>query len=402
MGILKSNKNLAKMLILFWAIVGFIITIKLSMIYVEANFNPLSLPSFCSINNFIDCDGVAKTPHSQFLGVPLAFWGMFLYLFIIFLLFVDKLKQIKILNFLEVFKNPLAYIAALGYISFGISMILAGISIFEIKKICVLCVGTYFINLLIAIIANEIGFISCFKTSFEDFIDALKVKEYLFSFLWIVFLAAVFLTYTSLSYCFTPQVKRYNAFKEFIKLQSNNPFAVRGNVLGDKDAKLVVYIYTDYKCPACRVFNVMISRVGLELGGLKIVHKNLPLDSECNRLVDGNFHAGSCMLSRYAIAAEKQGRFWDLNTELFEKLPQDENQVLTLATKMGFDTKKLKKDADSAETKKILKDDIDSAVMLNIVGTPTAVIQGKVYASAKPYYEFKDILIKAGAFEKQQ
>ena len=39
-------------------------------------------------------DGIAKTTESQFSGIPLAYWGMFLYLFITFLLFVDKLKNL--------------------------------------------------------------------------------------------------------------------------------------------------------------------------------------------------------------------------------------------------------------------------------------------------------------------
>ena len=82
------------------ALIGFVTTIKLAIIYYDSNFNPYALASFCSINEFIDCDSVAKTTESQFLGVPLAYWGMFLYLFIIMLLFVDKLKNIKFLTFL--------------------------------------------------------------------------------------------------------------------------------------------------------------------------------------------------------------------------------------------------------------------------------------------------------------
>ena len=61
------------------ALVGFLTSVKLTMIYWDANFNPYALSSFCSINDLIDCDGVAKTGHSQFLGVPLALWGLFLY-----------------------------------------------------------------------------------------------------------------------------------------------------------------------------------------------------------------------------------------------------------------------------------------------------------------------------------
>ena len=57
------------------ALIGFITTIKLAIIYYNANFNPYALPSFCSVNSLIDCDGVGKTTESQFFGIPLPYWG---------------------------------------------------------------------------------------------------------------------------------------------------------------------------------------------------------------------------------------------------------------------------------------------------------------------------------------
>lgn len=393
-----------KIFIIFIAIVGFLTTVKLAIIYYESNFDPYALPSFCSVSEFIDCDGVAQTTHSQFFGIPLAFWGMFLYVFIIFLVFVDKLKKIKFLSFLEVFKNPLAYISALGIISFLISMILAGVSIFELKKICILCVLTYFLNLLIALVAIDYkaGVIESFKLSVIDFIDALKIKKYLISFVVLALSGSGILAYTALSNCFTPQVKTINEFKKYQKMETSNPFKASGNILGDKEGKLTVYIYTDYRCPICRTYNVITHRAAQELGDFKIIHKNLPLDMDCNKHLGSPFHDGSCMLAKYSIAAENQGHFWDLNSELFEKQPKTEEEVLALAKVMGFNTIKLREDANSPQTNERLQEDIESAVDLRIDGTPTLVIDGKIYSGIKPYYELKDILIKAGAVEKKQ
>ena len=86
------------------SLIGFFTTVKLAVIYYNANFNPYALSSFCSINDFIDCDGIAKTSESQFFGIPLAYWGLFLYAFIFFMLYIEKFKKIKFLKFLEVFK----------------------------------------------------------------------------------------------------------------------------------------------------------------------------------------------------------------------------------------------------------------------------------------------------------
>lgn len=398
----QNTDLVRKIFILFFAIIGFITTIKLTMIYVDSNFNPYALPSFCSISEFVDCDGVAQTVHSQFLGIPLAIWGMFLYLFITFLLFVDKLKKIKLLSFLEVFKNPFAYISILGLVAFTISMLLAFVSIHEIKKICILCVFTYILDLFIALVATDfkVGFYENFKTCLRDFADAVKIKKYLVAFVALVVFASSFLAYTSFSYVFTPQVKRYRSIKAFADLKEN-PFKATGNVLGDKDAKLVVEVYTDYRCPICYTDNLMLHRAAQELAGVKIVLHNLPLDTECNKNLRFPLHEGSCLMAKYSIAAENQNRLWDLNSELFEKKPKTEDEVLKIAKSIGFDTIKLREDANSFDTSEKLSKDIEAATSLGIIGTPTIVINGKVLTGIKPYYELKELLIKAGAVERK-
>ena len=68
----KDNFNLKKTVIIsILVLLGFIITIDLAYIYHEANFNQYALPSFCTISDLIDCDGVARTTEAQFFGVPL-------------------------------------------------------------------------------------------------------------------------------------------------------------------------------------------------------------------------------------------------------------------------------------------------------------------------------------------
>lgn len=399
----QSNmKKVEKIFIFVLILIGFLTTIELAVIYYNSLFNKYAMPSFCSINSFIDCDGVAKTTHSQFLGVPLAYWGMFLYLFMGLMLIVDKLKQVKFLKFLEVFKNPMAYVASLGFIAFAISMVLAGISLFEIKKICILCVFTYFLDLAIAIVATDFcnGFLGCFKTSVVDFIDALKAPKYLISFIIVSILAVCGLYYTNTSDRFAPQVKFYNTLAKYIQMDKN-PYSVVGNVLGDKDAKTTVYIYTDYRCPICRAYNIITHKAAKELGGFQLVHRNLPLDMECNKHLTTPFHIGSCMLSRYAIAAEKQGHFWDMNSAIFDRQPQNEDAVLKIAESLGLNTAKLKEDAGSPETAKRISDEIDQATALKINGTPTIVINGKVYIGLKPYDELQKILISYGAFKRK-
>lgn len=395
-----ENTRVKKISIFLVAIIGFLTTIKLAVIYYDANFNPYALPSFCSVNDLIDCDGVAQTTESQFFGIPLAYWGMFLYAFIFLMLIADKLKNLKIFKFMEVFKNPLDYIASLGIISFVISMILLCISLFEIKKICVLCAFTYVLNLLIALIALDYkngGMVKAFKQSVLDLLDAIKNKAYLIAFVIVMLLAAAGLTYTTITMKFAPQVKNAKDFKEFVEAKTNK-YAVSGNILGDKDATVVLTTYTDYRCPICFAYNIMIHKAAKELKNVRIEHKNLPLDMECNPYLKQPFHTGSCRMARYSIAAEKQGKLWDINSLFFEKQPNNDAEILEIAkTVHGLDVKQLEQDANSQEVKAELAKQIKESNARGINGTPSSQIGQDVYVGIKPYSELKKWMIDAGA-----
>lgn len=383
------------------AVVGIITTIKLAVIYYNANFNPYALSSFCSVNDFIDCDGIARTPEAQFLGIPLAYWGMFYYAFVFLMLFAQKLKNMKLFKFMEVFKNPMDYIASLGLFAFCVSMILLCLSLFDIKKLCVLCAFTYILNLAIGCVATDFkngGFIHSVKQSINDFLDAIKIKKYLIALIAVLAVAVGFLTYTRVTFKFAPQVKRQMEFKEF--KHKKNQYAVKGNLLGDENAKTIVYVYSDYQCPICPVHNVMVHKLAKEMKNIKIVHKNLPLDTSCNAYLQSPFHQGSCIDAQYVIAAEKQGKLWDMNEILFEKKPQTEDEILKLVENQGFDLEKLQEDANSLETMKQIKDEIDFAYKHGINGTPSTMINNEVYVGVKPYKEFKEWVEKNEAEKK--
>lgn len=394
-----EKMNIRKIMVFILALAGLVISGKLAMIYYDANFNQYALPSFCSINEFIDCDGVAKTTESQFFGIPLAYWGIFLYSFIFLMLGANKLKEIKLFKFMEVFKNPLSYIGMLGLISFTISMTLLCVSLFGIKKLCVLCAVTYVINLIIGLTAIDFkngGISKAFKDSVMDFMDAIKNKYYLVAFILVMLLAISGLYYTTTSLIFAPQVKQQKDFGEFINAKKNR-YAVDGNVLGEPLAKVIVYTYTDYNCPICEAYNIMIHKAAKDMANVKFVHKNLPLDMECNPFLKAPFHEGSCRMARYAMAAEKQGKFWAINSKFFELHPKTDDEILKIAKDLKLDTGKLYIDANSQEIKDALAKEIDLAYSQGINATPSTKIGNDVYVGMKSYSELLKLLEDAGA-----
>ena len=237
------------------------VTIDLAFIYYQANFNRGALPSFCSINDFIDCDGVARTTESQFLGVPLAYWGLFLYGFILLLLNVDWLKKIPFLKFLGVFKNKYHYIASLGVISFTLSMVLLFVSLQVIHKLCIMCAVTYVLNLLIGLVAAhgiKWHFIGAIKQSWIDFVDALKPLPYRIAFIVVALVASGFLYWTYTSAIFSPALRWERGIGAYAKAKTNK-YAVKGNILGSKSKDAVVLeVYSDYRCPICSVANIIV------------------------------------------------------------------------------------------------------------------------------------------------
>ena len=333
---------------------------------------------------------------SQFLGIPLAYWGIFFYITVLFLTFVEKLKNIKFLKFLEVFKNPMAYITVLGTVAFVCSMILAGISIWGIKKLCILCVITYFIDFLIALIATKglKEYFLSFKTTILDFISG--AKNYTKTFIVLLIFAISFLTYSGVTNNFVPHIKKSKEIKKIMNMKTN-PYKVDGNTLGAEDGDVVVELYSDFVCPMCYINNIMLHKVIREFSNVKVVHYNLPFDKECNTEISMSMHPGACFMARAALSAKEQGNYWGMGNLLYEKHPMNEEQLIPLIEQLKLDKTKFFNDMNSGMVKNALQQDINRSYGLNIDGTPTMYVNGEKSVGIMSYEDMKDLLKKHGA-----
>ena len=392
---MKIDKK--KLTVQILAIVGLLLSIKLACIYYVANYEKYALSSFCSINEFVDCDGAARSTVSQFWGIPLAYWGIFFYLTVLFLTVVDRFKKIRLLKFLEVFKNPMSYVSTLGTVAFACSMVLAGLSVFKIHKLCILCFITYFIDLFIALAASSgelKKLVEAFKTTFVDFIAG--AKQYTKTFVVLVIMAAAFLVYSGTTYNFVPHVKKQKAILKYRDIKFN-PYRVKGNVLGAEDGDVVIELYSDYVCPICYMENIMLHEAVKDFSNIKIVHHNVPFDKECNPYISINMHPNACFMAKGAIAAGKQGNYWEMSSLLYENQPKNMEQMLKLADQLGFDKDKFINDLESEATANEIEVELKKSDDLQIDSTPTIFINGDEIVGIKPYYELKDILVEHGA-----
>ena len=380
-----------KYILFLLAFLGFVVSLELSYVYFNANFVPNAGSSFCSINDVIDCDAVAKTAFSTFLGVPWSAYGIGFYLFVMFLTLFPFAK----VAFFKNFKNPESYIFTISTFAVINSVALWIISSAVIHKICLLCYVLYGLNFFIFVF-SKFGktVLDHYKDSFKDLINIISDKR------WFVIIILAALLGTTL-------LITINATKMFIPPQNTtmseqgfpsgegNKYQPTGNILGSKNARIVIQEFTDFQCPYCSISNSMLGRLVNDIEGVRIEHHDFPLNKQCNSLVQASPHKDSCKAIFYARAAKKQGKYWNYMTLLFDN-QQDlpESKLLELAKSINLNIEQLKKDAYSPEVKEELNQDIEKARRLNITATPTYIIGIKKYEGLMPYPELRDVVIK--------
>ena len=96
-----------------------------------------------------------------------------------------------------------------------------------------------------------------------------------------------------------------------------------------------------------------------------------------------------------AIAAGKQNKFWQANDFLYaiarEKLKAF--NINKFALKLGLMPDKLKKDMSSPDTIKLLEGDIREGLKNKMAGTPSFIINGKVYQGTIPQDVLEKLLL---------
>ena len=173
--------------------------------------------------------------------------------------------------------------------------------------------------------------------------------------------------------------KKAKAFLEENKNNANLP------IVGNKDGDITLVEFFDYNCGYCRKALDAIKTVLKEDDNLKVIFFDMPI-----------LGASSLEISKWSLAAQKQGKYFEYHQELLNYNGQKSENVLEkLATKVGLDVEQLKKDKDSKEVVTILTNNIEKAQDMGIRGTPGFIIDGKVYPGYMPAERIKDILEEA-------
>jgi glutaredoxin len=141
---------------------------------------------------------------------------------------------------------------------------------------------------------------------------------------------------------------------------------------GATQPTVTVVEWADLECPFCAFAAPLLKKqVEKYPSELQLVFKHYPLSA----------HEHAEVAARAAVAAQNQGKFWQLQPVLFENQKQglDRPKLLKFATQTGVDMKKFEADMDSEQTADRVARDRKQAEELGLSGTPMIYINGRYF-----------------------
>lgn len=143
---------------------------------------------------------------------------------------------------------------------------------------------------------------------------------------------------------------------------------------GPDSAPVTIVEWADFECPACRAAKPMIDEVMQKYpSGVRLVFKHFPLA----------IHENAEKAARAAVAAQRQGKFWEMHQGLFDKDPPLNPPVLErIAKNVGLDLVAWKADLDSEAVADVVARDRKQGEQVELTGTPTIFINGRRFVSA--------------------
>jgi protein-disulfide isomerase len=139
---------------------------------------------------------------------------------------------------------------------------------------------------------------------------------------------------------------------------------------GSDAAKVTVVEFADYQCPFCGQAEGLMKQV-LEAypNDVRVVYKQFPLTT---------IHPQAMLAAKAALAAGRQGKYWEMHDLLFENQRQLGPDMYTaLAEKLALDVVQFQKDMESPEVLAQINHDMQDGKAADVTGTPTLFVNGK-------------------------
>ena len=402
--------------ILILSIAGTVISavLLLQHYFPETDFGFFS----CSNGIINKCVALSSSPYSKIIGIPIASFGIIFYLLISFMaLIADYAKGTYYISIPAVI-TVLNLFALICNFILGIIMVYTG-------NICSLCISTYIINIMIFILL-----IHYFKknSSREKVLKALKeffppANRDNRAFAALAFISIFFLSFSVLTG--SNVIKNRSAgdpvfdekitalVNDFYKKEPEKINFIKSSLkIGPESAPVKIYVFSDFLCSACYKFYLhekfILSKYRNKV---QVIYYHYPLDSQCNRYMEGSLYDNSCLASQAMAAAAAENFFEDYLYNHFSDYSSIHNgynkekalsifeSSASISGKGPAAKENFKKILNSETYNMEIKDHIEFAEKLKIEATPTIVIAGRILTGVPPR-EFLERIIEIELSEK--
>jgi protein-disulfide isomerase len=142
----------------------------------------------------------------------------------------------------------------------------------------------------------------------------------------------------------------------------------RDHIRGPVDAPVTVLEYGDFECPYCGQAEPVVRELLRDFGDVAYVWRHLPLN---------DVHPRAQQAAEASEAAANQGAFWEMHDLLLDH--QDalqEEDLVGYAEELGLDVDRFQEDLRTRAGVRRVAEDVDSADISGVSGTPTFFVNG--------------------------
>jgi Na+/H+ antiporter NhaA len=150
--------------------------------------------------------------------------------------------------------------------------------------------------------------------------------------------------------------------------------AKRDHVRGPVDAPVTLVEYGDFECPYCGQAEPVVRELLAGTGDLRYVFRHLPLT---------DVHQHAQLAAEAAEAADRQQAFWEMHDMLMEHQGAlTKRDLLRYAAELGLDQAQFAEDLRNHVGAAHVAEDVDSADLSGVSGTPTFFVNDKRHYGA--------------------
>jgi Na+/H+ antiporter NhaA len=163
----------------------------------------------------------------------------------------------------------------------------------------------------------------------------------------------------------------------------------RDHVRGPREAPVTIVEYGDFECPYCGQAEDVLRDLLRDFGDVRYVWRHLPLT---------DVHPSAQLAAEASEAAAEQGAFWEMHDRLLaNQQALTPGDLVDHAAALGLDVDRFERDLAEHAGAARVADDVDSADLSGVTGTPTFFVNARRHHGAYDIESLARAVRAAGA-----